>query len=252
MAKPSCLPALFAVGVMILCLSTANATIYTGSLSYTPPYPADTADGLWVDGVPTQWRTYTVTMSWTVTDQDNSYPGFPWKYTYTFGHNGGQAGISHIIIEGSEGISIDDIAGLTGASITSIGLQTVQSGNEGMPEDLVGIRFNPPSESPFSMTWSFYSDRAPVWGDFYARCGNKQNLGVNRAYNYNKDSLGVERGFLDIDGNDSVRDDTDPSAGPSNGSIDYHILRPDSVVPEPATLGLLLLSGLPLFRRKTA
>jgi len=241
MSKSLYVPVLSIVGVMLLSLSAANATIYTGSLSYTPSYPADTADGLWVSG--DKWSTYVVTISWTVTDEDNSYPGFPWKYEYTFGHDGGQAGISHIIIEGSEGITADNIVGLTGASIASIGLQTVQSGNPGMPEDLIGIRFNPPAAGLFSMTWSFFSNRAPVWGDFYAKDGGGQD-NTDLAYNYNKDSAGVERGFLDPDGNNTVRDDPDPSVGPSDGSVDYHILRPDSVVPEPVTLSVLAIGAL--------
>ena len=213
---------------------TAQAATYSGSLQYTPPTPPDSLDGLFVGPSDLQWVTYTNTISWVVTDTDNSYSGFPWKYTYTFGHDGGQAGISHIIIEASDGITANDITGLTGASITSIGPQTVLSGNPNMPEDLNGLRFNPLTTSPFSMTWTFWSNKAPVWGDMYARCGGKQG-GINFAHNM---------GFTDTDGIDSIMDDIDPSALPSNGSIDNHILRPDSTVPEPSGLmGLALGIG---------
>lgn len=186
----------------------ANATMYTGSLTYTPPNPPGTSDELFVGPSNLQWVNYTVGISWTVTDTDTSHPGFPWKYTYTFGHNGTQAGISHVIIEASPGMTVDDMVDLTGASLypsDPIGEHRVMSGNPNMPEDINGIKFNPLTEGAFSMTWTFFSDRQPVWGDFYARCGGKQG-GINYAYNYNMDSLGNESGFLSPD--------TDPTAIP--------------------------------------
>ncbi|HAU39121.1 MAG TPA: hypothetical protein DCX07_15580 [Phycisphaerales bacterium] len=234
----------------VLCFaSVVSAATYTGSLTYTPPAPPGTTDGLFVSGYSAQWPSYTVTLSWTVTDTDNSQPGYPWKYTYTFGHSGSDATISHIIIEGSQGISEANVVGLTGATLSSAGLQTVLSGNPDMPEDLYGLRFNPLS-TVTSMTWTFFSDRQPVWGDFYARCGNKQNLGVNLAYNYNKDGSGAELGFLDPNSNNTVRDDVDPSAPAANGSLNFHILVPDSVVPEPGTLSLLALGAAGLWNRR--
>jgi hypothetical protein len=216
---------------------------YSGSLQYTPPSPPGTGDGLNVFGPSGQWDSYTVTFSWTVTDADTSYPAYPWKYEYRMQLSGTQFGYSHIIIEGSDDLTASDIFGLTGAVLSSVTLQTVLAGNPGMPEDIYGVRFNPPASGLTDLTWSFYSNRQPVWGDFYARCGGFQG-GINQAYNYNMDASGVARGFLDPDGNNTNRDDTDPAAGPANGSIDFHILRPDTVgvvVPAP---GALLLAGI--------
>jgi len=218
------------------CLGSAT---YSGSLQYTPPAPPGTSDGLFVGG--TGWGTYTITFSWTVTDADTSYPAYPWKYEYRMQHSGTQFGYSHIIVETSDGLTSDDIFGLAGASVASVGLQTVQSGDPGMPEDVYGIRFNPLTSGLFDMAWSFYSNRQPVWGDFYAKDGGNP---VNITYNYNMDASGVARGFLDPDGIDTIRNDIDPTAGPSNGSIDFHILRPDTVrtvIPAP---GALLLVGI--------
>lgn len=227
-----------------LCAS-ANATSYNGTLSYSPPAPPGANDGLYVEGVPTQWPTYNVSLSWTVTNEDISHPGFPWKYTYTFGHDGNAGALSHVIIEASPSFTSADMDGLTGATLSSVGLQRVSSGNEGMPEDLNGIRFNPPTDSQYSMSWTFWSDRQPVWGDFYGRCGNKQNLGVNRAFNQNG-SLG----FVDPNGSDTLMDDVDPTAPAANNSLDYHILVPDSLVPEPVTALSLGLGALLLRRRR--
>lgn len=237
--------AILCVVYVSLCVPTVRAATYSGGLTYTPPSP-DSSDGLYAEGA--RWRTYTQTLSWTVTDEDNSFPGFPWKYTYTFGHDGSQAAISHILIEVSDGVEESDFVGVSGATVDSVGLQTVSSGNPSMPEDVIGIRFDPVGVDPLSMTWTFFCNRMPVWGDFYAKDGNIGG-GPNIAYNYNQS--GIETGFVDPDGNDSVRDDPDPVTGPSDGSVDHHILRPDALVPEPVTVVLFGLGGLAvLVRRK--
>ena len=214
------------------------ATTYTGSLQYTPGPPADSGDGLNVIGA--QWTTYTVTFSWNVTNADTTYPAYPWKYEYRMQHSGTQAGYSHIILEGSDNLTANDIFGLTGAVLDSVKLQTVLGGNPAMPEDVYGIRFNPPTPGIFDLTWSFYCNREPEWGDFYARCGGAGGV-INQAYNYNVDVSGVKRGFLDTDGSNTNLDDVDPLAPISNGSVDFHVLVPNSVVPAP---GAFLLGSL--------
>ena len=125
--------------------------------------------------------------------------------------------------------------------MASLEEQKVMSGNQDMPENVYGMRFNPLSGGVTDWTFSFFSNRLPVWGDFYARCGGFQG-GINKAYNYNMDGLNVERGF--------ISPDVDPVAGPSDGSVDFHILRPDSVVPEPATAVLLVLGSLLVLRKR--
>lgn len=243
-----------AVVALFVAAGTASAVAYYGSLQYDPPPPPNPMDGLYVGPNGLQWETYTVTIEWWVTDGDPSYPGYPWKYTYRFRHNGTQAAISHIIIEASEGIALSDIAGLsTNVEITSIGLQTVLAGNPNMPEDIIGIRFRPKTPGTMDLTWTFFSNREPVWGDFYARCGGMMG-GINYAINYNRDVGGVELGFLDPNNNDTIRDDPDPSAPPANGSFQYHILRPNSyaqaVIPEPTTVVLLGLGLVAVARRR--
>ena len=223
--------------IALLIAGSASASVYTGSLTYSPPYPAGSSDGLFVGPSDLQWATYNVTISWEVTDEDANAPAaFPWKYTYTFGHDGPQAAISHIIIESSPTFDESNLVGLTGASLDNVGAQTVLAGNPNMPEALTGLRFDPLTESPTSMTWSFYSDRDPVWGDFYARCGGRMG-GINFAYNFNDDGLGNVNGF--------TVNDVDPLLAAQSGSVDFHILRPDTLgsIPEPATLAMLMLAG---------
>lgn len=225
--------------VMLLCGITASATTYEGSLAYSPPSPLGPDDGLYVTG--SRWPDCNVSMSWTVTDEDHThYPLFPWKYTYTFGHDGEKGAISHISIEASDGICEDDIVDASGDLVmNTIGLHTPGPGNPGMPEGYFGIKFEAVYGDPKTATWSFYCNRSPVWGDFFAKDGGNP---TNVAYNYNKDEFDVERGFLSPD--------VDPTAPPCNGSIDYHILRPDTYIPEPATLLLLTFAAPTIFTRR--
>ncbi len=238
----------FIFAIVLLLTGSALAATYEGSLTYTPGPPPDVDDELNVGPADLQWANYRVRILWTVTDTDLSQPGYPWKYTYTFEHNGGQAGISHIIIEASTAFGLGDIAGLTGANLyptDPITTHRVMSGNPNMPEDVYGIKFVPLTDSPISMTWSFFSDRVPVWGDFYARCGGRLG-GINFAYNYNLDAGGNAAGFLSPD--------TDPAASPASGTpanhYYFHILRPDSLIPEPGTLMLVAAAALAGLNRR--
>ncbi|MHB1191090.1 MAG: PEP-CTERM sorting domain-containing protein, partial [Armatimonadota bacterium] len=81
---------------------------------------------------------------------------------------------------------------------------------------------------------NFRSDRAPVWGDFYAKDGKTDGV-YNTLYN---------SGFAD----------DDPIAPATNGSLDGHLLRPDTTsdpVPEPGTLvGFITLGGSLLAMRR--
>ena len=237
--------------VLVLSVAVADAATYSGSLGYTAPLPPDSGDGLYVIGVPGQWGDYDISMSWTVTDEEPYSASYPWKYEYTFDldYSDTWGAISHIFIEGSEGITSGDIVGVEGALVDNVGYQAVNYGFDDMPEDAYGINFDPPTgDDYFTMTWWFWSNRVPVWGDFYARCGGGPDGDeINKCWNYNN-TLGVEKGFLDPDGIDDILDDIDPSDPPSNGSVDYHILRPDSYIPEPTAVLLLTLGSLLIVR----
>ncbi|HML76401.1 MAG TPA: hypothetical protein PKB02_18060 [Anaerohalosphaeraceae bacterium] len=151
------------------------------------------------------WASGVATMEWAV-DQ----VGPLWSYEYTLAVSKAP-GISHIIIEISDTqINIyDDIE--FDVDIYS------KAGNIIMPASLTGVKYETGDVS--SYTISFLSDRIPVWGDFFAKGGSN-------SYVYNT-------GFL-------ADDPTDPA---SNGSINNHILRPDSVIIVPAP-GAILLAAM--------
>lgn len=247
-------------------LAGLSAATYTGSLAYNPP--ANASDDLQINGPVGQWDSYDHSITWTVTNQDPGAPvGYPWKYSYRWSITNPtqgtlQGAFSHLILETSPGFTQEDFVQLTGGvTFDSVGLQMAQSGNPNIPEDIYGIRFNPAAGGQFDLAWSFYSNRQPVWGDIYAKCGG--GAGQNTAYNL---------GFTDPDNVNGVIDDIDPagpaSAGTAANHYFYHVLRPDTVggpgpdpdpdpdpdptVPEPFTLAMLGLglAGLGGYTRR--
>ena len=106
-----------------------------------------------------------------------------------------------------------------------IGNQSAGGGaNPGMPEDIYGIKFE--GTTGTVTAFEFDSWRVPVWQDFFAVNGQAGGYGPNAAWN---------EGFLAAN----------PMAPAADGTIDNHILAPDTqtTVPEPTTM-LLLGSGL--------
>lgn len=198
----------------------AAPTTYTGSLSVT----GAGADGALIAGG--AWNNPATTLTWTV---DNTTTPGKWHYGYTLTVPTG--GISHMIVEVSDadpgpifllGNLLDPQSTPAGWIDDPIELQTqvAGAGNPSMPENVYGVKFN--AEDNFdetTVTVTFDSDRAPVWGDFYAKGG-----GDNILYN---------AGF--------TTPDSDPADPPANGSIDSHLLRPDSTMAlVPAPSGILL------------
>jgi len=201
--------------VAAVALAALPAQAFTGTL-----LAADLAilgTGNWIETGPTG-------IEWTVTQNADE----SWHYSYLFWHPKGET--SHFILETSTSFTAGNIFNASGDfSLFDVGWQEVGSGNPNMPERVYGIRFDEAWD--LNTELAFDSDRAPIWGDFYAKNGNAGGFGPNTAWN---------AGF--------TLNDSDPFAAPQDGSLDHHLLVPDTdsdltPIPEPSAM-LLLSSGL--------
>jgi hypothetical protein len=181
----------------------------------------------------------TTTIEWTVTP----ISAISWHYDYTLSivANGGE--ISHLIIEASDGFGTleGDIFNASGP-YTAIEIGVHNGGempNLNMPDDMYGIKFD--ETTGYTVHVQFDSYRGPVWGDFYAVDGNRGGT-LNEVWNV---------GF--------TSPDTDPDVPLCDGSVDYHIIVPDTYYgngddsPELGTWLLLActaMCGAALRRRK--
>jgi len=220
----------FACMIILFVSTTVWATSYTGSLTsnVSNGTPNGTLIGTedWASGA---------TLSWTV--DDTSHSGY-WTYAYTFSVP--KKDISHVIIEVSANFTSHDIfSGTTsGWALETWGSQG--GSNPGMPGNVYGLKWD--KDDGFSGTswfWTIVTNRAPMWGDFYAKDGTSSGNGTSSGkwvYAYNK-NFG-----------------TDAVAPVGDGNAGGWALVPDTVsqIPEPATLLLLGsgLLGLAVVRRK--
>jgi hypothetical protein len=215
---------------LLFCFSiSAYAISYTGNLS------GDGAGIIASDG----WDSPETVFAWIVKEVDSQGGLTLWEYDYTF--TVPTKNISHIIIEVSPDVpkgtdpSITGITVLSGSSSGGVDSYGPGGSNPDMPGTMQGIKFD--GAETTTLSFSFKTTRAPVWGDFYAKDGTDQG------------------GTIDVTAWNAGFTDTDPTEPPDNNSLNFHILRPDTrqtSVPEPGTLMLLGagLLGLWLVRRR--
>jgi len=225
-------PAIILFLLFSLATSVASAgLIYTGSLSSETG--GIQGSGVWVDVTLLREKDYPnwvpATLTWTVSEN----PDMSWRYQYELTVYRGD--ISHMIIETSLNFAFEDVLNCT----ENYQVEWFPPGpsTPGMPDNIYGVKFDGLTETTETIT--FDSWRTPIWGNFYSkdgRAGGEQNAVWNTGF--------PDPGF-------------DPYSEPSDGSLSYHILVPDTVlgpsevIPEPASIVLLLagLSGLLLSTR---
>jgi len=196
----------------------AKALLYEGSLNGGINGGITATDG---------WDSASTRFSWSVFDAGVQNGDILWQYDYLFVVP--RKEISHMIIEVSPGVSNNDFIILSGSSSGVQVYGDEGKSNPNIPELMWGIKFE---DGTLNLAASFQTTRSPVWGDFYAKDGEEDDIKVT-AWN---------TGF--------TAGDIDPTDPPANGSVSYHILRPDTLaqVPEPSTvwlfsLGLIGLAG---------
>jgi hypothetical protein len=203
--------------VLALTIPASALPVFEGMLQ--------TPTGVMATGI---WQT-NFKIAWRVEQQTN----LSWFYRYRLTELDGlpldPGAVSHFTVEVSPNVTSRDFWGFNG------GPGILGSWDE---SDFMAYSLKLDYGAEGQTEWTFYSRRAPVWGDFFAKDGQAGGLGFNTAWN---------AGYLA----------PDPLSPPTQGSIGYKILRPDTdtVIPEPGTLSLL---GLGLFgiaarmrRRKT-
>lgn len=188
---------------------------FDGELSTVDVPPGVVGTGFWVNTPHTDIR-------WTVTQlADNS-----WNYVYTLTVPDGS--ISHLIIACSPDLQVGELTNLMG-DFSGVSIDTFTPGpsNPTLPGALHGIKFD--NVNTTAAVFHFQTFRSPVWGNFYAIDGQAHNPGTfNSAWN---------AGFTD----------PTPTDPPDSGSIDHHILVPDtrsSPVPDASTIVLFCFGAL--------
>lgn len=215
--------------ITIICIGSiaVAAPTYTGSLN------GSTSGGLiGTNPAGNPWLSDKTTLSWTVTDYQNGTFGYEYKLTVP------SKGISHFIIEVSPTFEYSNLIQFGTGYLDNYGPGTQGNSNPSIPGLMRGIKTG---SGNLSYTLSFISDRMPVWGDFYAKSGVG---GGSFVAIWNAGFVAGEIG----NGNDP----TDPYG---NGSVNNHILVPDSktppVVPAPAAIVLGAMgTGLVGFLRR--
>ena len=225
--KRSLISFIFTLAITQICL--ANSTIYTGSLSV-----AD--GGLTAFGA---WNHPSTQLAWKIDDMTT-----PGKWHYTYYLMVPTKDISHMIIEASNGDrpftseNLFSVASSPANWVDSIEIQnfTPNSSTPYMPEEMYGIKLNAAKDATI-LTVSFDSDRGPVWGDFYSKDGFSTCVGWNALYN---------TGF--------TVNDYDPVFAAMNGSLQNHLLVPDSYIPSPGGFLLVCIGAVltSMLRRRRA
>jgi hypothetical protein len=165
--KVCIIAALFLIFGSFVCASSGQASItgyYHGNASYSGSIIYSDGGINATDG----WQSNTTSLAWNITVEGDKL-----KYTYTW--TTPVKDLSHIILEVSGNTTLANFWDANGNNTwipVSYSATSNGNSNPNMPGTLWGLKF--PSNGgagSTSYTWFFYSDREPMWGNFYAKDG---------------------------------------------------------------------------------
>ncbi|HOD35359.1 MAG TPA: hypothetical protein PLR20_04580 [Syntrophales bacterium] len=161
--------------------------IYTGNISY--------GFGLQASN---EWADTSSILGWTV---DNETTQGYWTYEYIFDvmANESVKNISHVITQVSTTFELNNLnTTLTtaGYDLDTYNGESQGNSNPGIPGDIFGMKWEGLGDSAY-WGWTIVTDRAPMWGDFYAVDGKTPGAEV---FAYNT-GFGIPNLSLPADGN---------------------------------------------------
>lgn len=230
------------IAILLLVISSqafASLPTYSGSLSGADGGLVGTGSWVFKSLAPEKDQAdwFAPTFAWIVSQNED----LSWHYDYTLSVY--KKGISHLTVEASKTFGYANIWNAQGPfDPLEVGdFEPGGSANPGMPSAIHGIKFDNTNGTTVHIT--FDSDRAPIWGDVYAKDGVDKTTGeFNALWN-----AGFTAGL-----------DVDPIAPITSGSYQNHVLVPDTVsnvTPEPASFvalaaGFMGLLGLRSRKRR--
>lgn len=160
--------------VLVFAVTATATPTYTGSLSWDTGI---NATGGWAaQGTQIEWDVTLTTF--------NGSAHWLYKYTLTVPDRG----ISHMILEMTEGISLSEIVGIEGDPFVfdEGDPRKYEQGpsNPNMPGDIYGVKFDGLGDS-LTFSVEFYSRRNPMLGDFYAFGGTYDAWNVGFGHDFN-------------------------------------------------------------------
>ena len=198
---------------VLLALLVFSASLPASAAAITGAIDSDPGDGMFAAA---GWSDGNASLSWSVKQLGSS-----WIYDY--GWSTTQKDLSHIIFEVSETFTTANVLAGTSSGWKLGWFGDEGNSNPGIPDLIYGMKWE--GDGLYGM-FRLVSDRAPMWGDFYAKDGKD---GGDNVYAYNS-SYGLS------------------SNAPHDGAAPYgFVLVPNTVtspIPEPHTLALFGIGSL--------